>query len=95
MFLLILWIFVFLVNTLFDSCIVNLILRIRLHTKNVKGNNFQILIAALFIILAVVNIITTVIALDDKSAESETLVKTVTSDEELIQDEYYITDEGY
>ena len=89
MFLLILWIFVLII------WIVNLILRIRLHTKNVKGNNFQILIAALFIILAVVNIITTVIAFDDKSAESETLVKTVTSDEELIQDEYYITDEGY
>ena len=90
MFLLILWIFVLII------WIVNLILRIRLHTKNVKGNNFQILIAALFIILAVVNIITTtVIALDDKSAESETLVKTVTSDEEFIQDEYYITDEGY
>ena len=86
MFLLILWIFVLII------WIVNLILRIRLHTKNVKGNNFQILIAALFIILAVVNIITTVV---DKSAESETLVKTVTSDEELIQDEYYITDEGY
>lgn len=89
MFLLILWIFVLII------WIVNLILRIRLHTKNVKGNNFQILIAALFIIIAVVNIITTVITLDNKSAESETLVKTVTSDEELIQDEYYITDEGY
>lgn len=45
--------------------------------------------------LAVVNIITTAIALDNKSAESETLVETVISDEEFIQDEYYITDEGY
>lgn len=88
MFLLILWIFVLII------WIGNLILRTRPHMKNVKGNNFQILIAALFIILAVVNIII-VIALDNKSAESETLVKTVTSDEELIQDEYYITDEGY
>ena len=86
MFLLILWIFVLII------WIVNLILRIRLHTKNVKGNNFQILIAALFIILAVVNIITTVV---DKSAKSETLVETVTSNEEFIQDEYYITNEGY
>ena len=86
MFLLILWIFVLII------WIVNLILRIRLHTKNVNGNNFQILIAALFIILAVVNIITIAV---DKSAESETLVETVTSDEEFIQDEYYITDEGY
>lgn len=89
MFLLILWIFVLII------WIGNLILRTRPHMKNVKGNNFQILTAALFIILAVVNIITTVIALDNKSAESETLVKIVTSDEELIQDEYYITDEGY
>lgn len=86
MFLLILWVFVLII------WIVNLILRTRPHMKNVKGNNFQILIAALFIILAIVNIITIVV---DKSTESETLVKTVTSDEELIQDEYYITDEGY
>lgn len=86
MFLLILWSFVLII------WIGNLILRTRPHMKNVKGNNFQILIAALFIILAVVNIIIIVV---DKSAESETLVETVTSDEELIQDEYYITDEGY
>lgn len=86
MFLLILWIFVLII------WIGNLILRTRPHMKNVKGNNFQILIAALFIILAVVNIITIVV---DKSAKSKTLVETVTSDEELIQDEYYITDEGY
>ena len=86
MFLLILWIFVLII------WIVNLILRIRLHTKNVNGNNFQILIISLFIILAVVNIITIVV---DKSAKSETLVETVTSDEEFIQDEYYIIHEGY
>lgn len=89
MFLLILWNFVLII------WIVNLILRIRPHMKNVKGNNFQILIAALFIILAIVNIITIVIIPDDKSDKPETLVETVTSDEELIQDEYYITDEGY
>lgn len=89
MFLLILWIFVLII------WIGNLILRTRPHMKNVKGNNFQILIAALFIILAIVNIITTIIVSDDKSDKPETLVETVTSDEELIQDEYYITDEGY
>ena len=86
MFLLILWVFVLII------WIVNLILRTRPHMKNVKGNNFQILIAALFIILAIVNIITIVV---DKSTESETLVETVTSNEEFIQDEYYITNEGY
>ena len=89
MFSLILWNFVLII------WIGNLILRIRPHMKNVKGNNFQILIAALFIILAIVNIITIVIISDDKSDKPETLVETVTSDEELIQDEYYITDEGY
>lgn len=86
MFLLILWIFVLII------WIVNLILRTRPHMKNVKGNNFQILIAALFIILAIVNILTIVV---DKSTEPETLVETVTSNEEFIQDEYYITNEGY
>ena len=86
MFLLILWIFVLII------WIGNLILRTRPHMKNVKGNNFQILIAALFIILAIVNIITIVV---DKSAKSKTLVETVTSNEEFIQDEYYITNEGY
>lgn len=86
MFSLILWIFVLII------WIGNLILRTRPHMKNVKGNNFQILIAALFIILAIVNIITIVV---DKSTESETLVETVTSNEEFIQDEYYITNEGY
>lgn len=89
MFSLILWNFVLII------WIGNLILRTRPHMKNVKGNNFQILIAALFIILAIVNIITIVIISDDKSDKPETLVETVTSDEELIQDEYYITDEGY
>ena len=89
MFSLILWNFVLII------WIGNLILRIRPHMKNVKGNNFQILIAALFIILAIVNIITIVIISDDKSDKPETLVETVTSNEELIQDEYYITDEGY
>lgn len=89
MFLLILWIFVLII------LIGNLILRTRPHMKNVNGNNFQILIVALFIILAVVNILTIVVRLDNKSAESESLVETATSDEEFIQDEYYITDEGY
>ena len=89
MFSLILWIFVLII------WIGNLILRTRPHMKNAKGNNFHIIIAALFIILSVVNIIQIAVILNSKSAESETLVKTVTSDEELIQDEYYITDEGY
>ncbi len=90
MFLLILWIFVLII------WIGNIILRTRPHMKNVKGNSFQILIASLFIILSIVNIILQIATvLDNKSAKSETLVETVTSDEELIQDEYYITDEGY
>ena len=89
MFSLILWIFVLII------WIGNLILRTRPHMKNVKGNNFQILIAGLFIILSVVNIIQIVVILNSKSAKPETLVETATSDEEFTQDEYYITDEGY
>lgn len=89
MFSLILWIFVLII------WIGNLILRTRPHMKNVKGNNFQILIAGLFIILSVVNIIQIAVILNSKSAKPETLVETVTSNEEFIQDEYYITNEGY
>ena len=63
--------------------------------KNVKGNNFQILIAGLFIILSVVNIIQIAVILNSKSAKPETLVETATSDEEFTQDEYYITNEVY
>ena len=80
MFSLILWIFVLII------WIGNLILRTRPHMKNVKGNNFQILIAVLFIILSIIQIAT---ILNNKSAESETSVETVTPDEESIQNEYY------
>ena len=89
MFSLILWIFVLII------WIGNLILRTRPHMKNVKGNNFQILIAGLFIILSVVNIIQIAVILNSKSAKPETLVETATSDEEFTQDEYYITNEVY
>ena len=89
MFSLILWIFVLII------WIGNLILRTRPHMKNVKGNNFQILIAGLFIILSVVNIIQIAVILNSKSAKPETLVETATSDEEFIQDEYYMTNEVY
>lgn len=89
MFSLILWIFVLII------WIGNLILRTRPHMKNVKGNNFQILIAGLFIILSVVNIIQIAVILNSKSAKLETLVETATSDEEFTQDEYYITNEVY
>ena len=89
MVLLILWIFVL------SIWIGNLILRTRPSMKNVKGNNFQILIAGLFIILSVVNIIQIAVILNSKSAKPETLVETATSDEEFTQDEYYITNEVY
>ena len=89
MFSLILWIFVLII------WIGNLILRTRPHMKNVKGNNFQILIAGLFIILSVVNIIQIAVILNSKSAKPETLVETATSDEEFTQDKYYITNEVY
>ena len=89
MILLILWIFVLII------WIVNLILRTRPSMKNTTGNGLHIFIAVLFIMLAIVNIIGEAISLNNKSAKTETLVETVASDEEFIQDECYITDEGY
>ena len=49
----------------------NLILRTRPSMKNVKGNSFYILIAVLFIMLAIVNIIRRAISLNsDASPET-------------------------
>ena len=89
MFSLILWNFVLII------WIGNLILRIRPHMKNVKGNNFQILIAALFIILAIVNIIEKAVSLNN-DVSSEVTVKASSIEEQthngeklsIIEDSY-------
>lgn len=73
-----------------------LIIRTRPSMKNTSGNSFQILLAIVFIILAIVNIIGSSMNLNNNiSAESGTLVETTSSDEEVTQDEYYITDTIY
>ena len=77
MVLLILWIFVL------SIWIGNLILRTRPSMKNVKGNNFYILIAVLFIMLAIVNIIRRAISLNsDASPETISTETTATPIEE-------------
>lgn len=92
MFLLILWIFVLII------WIGNLILRTRPHMKNVKGNNFQILIAALFIILAIVNIIRRAISLNsDASPETISTETTATPIEEQTYngEKLFIVEDSY
>ena len=92
MFLLILWIFVLIIS------IGNLILRTRPHMKNVKGNNFQILIAALFIILAIVNIIRRAISLNsDASPETISTETTATPIEEQTYngEKLFIVEDSY
>ena len=77
MVLLILWIFVLII------WIGNLILRTRPSMKNVKGNSFYILIAVLFIMLAIVNIIRRAISLNsDASPETISTETTATPIEE-------------
>lgn len=76
--------------------IINFIIKIRLPMKNATINGFHVLIAVLFIILSVVNIVGRAINLNNNtSAESEIPVETTSSDVEFIQDEYYVTDEVY
>lgn len=90
MFGIILWTFVLIV------WIGNIIIRTRPSMKNVEGNGFQILVAVMFIMLSVVNIVGRVISLNsDTSVESEIPVETTSSDVEFIQDEYYVTEEVY
>lgn len=61
----------------------NLILRTRPSMKNVKGNSFYILIAVLFIMLAIVNIIRRAISLNsDASPETISTETTATPIEE-------------
>lgn len=92
MFLLILWIFVLIV------WIGNLILRTRPSMKNVKGNSFYILIAVLFIMLAIVNIIGRAISLNsDASPETISAETTETPIEEQTYngEELYYIEESY
>jgi len=83
---LILWIFVLIV------WISILIIQMQPQMKRTSGNSGNIVLAIVFIILSILNIIGSAINLNNNniSTESETLVET-SSDEEFTQDEYYIT----
>lgn len=90
MFSLILWIFALII------WIGILIIRTQPSMKNASGNKFHILLAIVFIILAIINIIGSSMDLNnDISVESGALVETTSSDEEFTQDEYYITSTIY
>lgn len=85
---LILWIFVLII------WIGILIIRMQPQMKRTSGNSGNIVLAIVFIILSILNIIGSAINLNNNnniSTESETLVETTSSDEEFTQDEYYIT----
>lgn len=85
----ILWIFSLII------WIINLILRIRLPARNSAENGFHILVAVLFIIISIVNIVGRAINLNsDASPETIETVK-VYSIEDTTQEEYYITDTIY
>ena len=76
----------------------NLILRTRPSRKNVKGNSFYILIAVLFIMFAIVNIIRRAISLNsDASPETISTETTATPIEEQTYDgeELYYIEESY
>lgn len=85
----ILWIFSLII------WIINLILRIRLPVRNSAGNSFHILIAVLFIIISIVNIVKIAINLNSDASPETTETVEVYSIEDTTQEEYYITDTIY
>ncbi len=78
----ILWIIVLII------WIVNLIIRTRPSVKNTVGNGFHILMAVLFIILAIVNIVGRVINESEKQQKTE-----VINTNENYDDLMYVTED--
>jgi len=74
--------------------IINLIVKIRLPMKNATENGFHILIAVLFIILSVVNIVGRVISLNS-DASPETISETTEAPIEEQREELYYIEESY
>lgn len=85
----ILWIFVLII------WIGTIIIRTQTSLKNTAGNGFQILVAILFIILAIVNIVGRAINLNSDASPETTETVEVYSIEDTTQEEYYITDTIY
>lgn len=86
MFGIILWTFILIV------WIGNIIIRTRPSMKNVEGNGFQILVAVMFIMLSVVNIVGRAISLNS-DASPETISTETT--ETLIEEQTYNGEELY
>ena len=91
MFGIVLWIFVLII------WIVNLIIRTRPFMKDSAGNGFQILVAVLFIMLAVVNIVGRAMSLNsDASPESiSETTETSTEEQTCSGEELYYIEESY
>lgn len=88
MFAIILWIFALII------WIINLIVKIRLPMKNATRNGFHILIAVLFIILAIVNIVGRAINLNSNTSP-ETISETTEAPIEEQREEFYYIEESY
>jgi len=86
MFAFVFWIFVLLI------WIGNLIIRTRPYMKGTEGNGFQILVAVLFIMLAVVNIIGRIESLNSDASPEVEAVETSSTEDFIQEEEYYITE---
>ena len=86
MFGIIVWIFILII------WIGNIIIRTRPSMKDVEGNGFQILVAVLFIMLSVVNIVGIISALDNNQTTVDSVE--ITTEEQTSNGEefYYIKD---
>lgn len=91
MFGIVLWTFILIV------WIGNIIIRTRPSMKNVEGNGFQILVAVMFIMLSVVNIVGRAISLNSDASPENTSETIETSIEEQTYngEELYYIEESY
>ena len=88
MFGIIVWIFILII------WIGNIIIRTRPSMKDVEGNGFQILVAVLFIILSVVNIVGRISALDNNQTTVDS-VEITTEEQTSNGEEFYYIEDSY
>lgn len=75
----------------------NIIIRTRPSMKNVEGNGFQILVAVMFIMLSIVNIVGRAVSLNSNASPETISETTETSIEEQTcnGEEFYYIEESY
>lgn len=88
MFGIIVWIFILII------WIGNIIIRTRPSMKDVEGNGFQILVAVLFIMLSVVNIVGRISALDNNQTTVDS-VEITTEEQTSNGEEFYYIEDSY